>query len=374
MKRVFIIVLDSLGIGAMPDADEYGDANANTLLSISKNKKFNIPNLKKLGLFNIDGVANLAGEPEDEPVAKYLRLAEKSAGKETIIGHWEIAGVISKKPLPTYPNGFPKEVIDEFEKQTGVGTLCNKPYSGTQVILDYGKEHIQTGNLIVYTSADSVFQIAAHEKYFGLDRLYKACECAREILNGKYLAGRIIARPFDGEAPDFFRTPNRHDYSIPAPEDTLLDKLKDAGKDVIAIGKIADIFAMRGITFYEKTCSNADGMDKIYKTAKNEFNGLCFTNLVDFDMLYGHRNDVEGYANAVSQFDIWLKDFLNILTDEDLLILTSDHGCDPNGPHTDHTREYTFALIYNKNMPSQNLGTVNGFDYISKVVLEHLGV
>ncbi len=372
-KRVFLIVLDSLGIGALPDAARYGDTGANTLRTLcTKSDRLMIPNLYKLGLFNVDGVAGVCGEPAETPLASCVRLSEKSTGKDTTIGHWELSGVVSKNPLPVYPKGFPPEIIAEFEQRTGVGTLCNKPYSGTEVIKDYGQEHIDTGKLIVYTSADSVFQIAAHEEHFGLEKLYAACEIARELLLEPHGVGRVIARPFKGENPNFVRTENRHDYSLTPPEDTMMDILAGSGKDVIAVGKISDIFGGRGVTKAIKTKNNADGMAKTMEMTQTDFHGLCFVNLVDFDMVYGHRNDIDGYAEALSAFDMWLGKFLTCLKQDDLLIITADHGCDPGHPGTDHSREYISALIYGKGKCAVNHGTQCGFDFVAKTVLQAL--
>ena len=370
MKRVFLIVLDSFGIGEMPDAKDFGDEGSNTLLSVSKSKYFNAPALTKLGLFNIDE-CNIAGKPIEEPLGSFVRLSETSKGKDTTIGHWEIGGLISSKPFPTYPNGFPKEIIDEFEKQSGYKTICNKPYSGTQVILDYGEEHLKTKSLIVYTSADSVFQIAAHEDIVPVKELYRVCEIARKILVGDNGVGRVIARPFVGEYPNFTRTSNRHDFSLTPPKDTILDILSRKGLDTISVGKIYDIFAGKGIKEFVRTTSNTDGMAKTDEYLKKEFNGLCFVNLVDFDMLYGHRNDVDGYAKAITEFDTWLSTFLPKLKDEDCVILTADHGCDPLTPSTDHSREYIFALIYGKNIKNGiNLGTRKTFADIGKTIAD----
>ncbi len=366
-KRIFLIVLDSFGIGNAPDAEKFGDLGANTLQSISKSDKFDIPNLKKIGLCNIDGVEL---ENYDSPIGKFGALQEISAGKDTTIGHFEIAGIISEKPFPTYPDGFPEEIIKEFEKQTGCGTLCNKPYSGTKVIADYGEEHIKTGKLIIYTSADSVFQIAAHTDVVPLEKLYDYCKIARNILVGEHAVGRVIARPFTDKFP-FVRTANRHDFSIEPPEDTMLDILKNNGFDVISVGKIADIFAHRGITEKHFTHSNDEGMTKTFELLNKDFNGLAFTNLVDFDMKYGHRRDVDGYANAISEFDIWLNEFIPNMKNNDLLIITADHGCDPAYKGTDHTREQVPLLMYSKNIEPENLGTIKGYDYISKTVLDN---
>jgi phosphopentomutase len=370
MKRFFIIVLDSCGIGELPDANLWHDEGSNTLGAIRNNPAFNCPNLKKLGLFNIDDV----GGGIDNPQGAFARLGELSMGKDTTIGHWEIAGLVSPKALPTYPNGFPKEIIDEFEKRTGRKTLCNKPYSGTEVIKDYGEEHIKTGALIVYTSADSVFQIAAHEEVVPVKELYRYCEIAREILVGDHGVGRVIARPFTGEYP-FTRTANRHDFSLVPPKETMLDLLKNSGYETISVGKIYDIFAGKGLSESNRTCSNANGMEVTLELQKRDFNGLCFVNLVDFDMKFGHRNDVEGYAKAMTEFDGYLGKFLENMRDEDALIITADHGCDPSTPSTDHSREYVPMLMCGKNIKSGvNLGTRFGFCDISATVLEYFNV
>lgn len=369
-KRVFLIVLDSMGIGEMPDAKNWNDEGSNTLASIRRHPAFDCPNLEKFGLFQIDGV----GEKTLSSRTCYARMTEKSLGKDTTIGHWEIAGIYSPKPLPTYPNGFPKSVIDEFEKLTGRGVLCNKPYSGTEVIKDYGEEHIRTGKLIVYTSADSVFQIAAHEDVVPIEELYRYCRLARDLLQGEHGVGRIIARPFTGEYP-FARTPRRHDYSLTPPSDTILSVMKDAGLDVISVGKIYDIFAGVGLTESHPTVNNADGMQKTEEIAKRDFEGLCFTNLVDFDMTYGHRNDVEGYARAMTEFDRWLGTFVESLREDDMLIITADHGCDPGTPSTDHSREYTPMLAYGKRLKQDvDLGTRDTFSDIGATVLAWFGL
>lgn len=370
MKRVFIIVLDSMGIGELPDAHLWHDEGSNTLGAIRNHPNFNCPNLTKLGLFNIEGV----GGGIANPAASFARMAEKSMGKDTTIGHWEIAGIISPKPLPTYPNGFPKEVIEEFERRTGRKTLCNKPYSGTEVIKDYGEEHMKTGALIVYTSADSVFQIAAHEDVVPVDELYEYCRIARRILQGEHGVGRVIARPFNGEYP-FTRTTRRHDFSLDPPATTMCDLIKKAGLASISVGKIFDIFAGRGLTESNPMKGNADGMRITLEKQKEDFCGLEFTNLVDFDMLYGHRNDVAGYAKAMTEFDVSLGTFMENMRDDDVLIITADHGCDPSTPSTDHSREYTPMLIYGKNIKNGvDLGTRKSFADISATVLEYLGV
>ncbi len=369
-NRVFLIVLDSFGIGNAPDADKFDDSGANTLKSISKSGKFNISNLNRLGLSNINCV-DLADY--DSPIGKFGALQELSNGKDTTIGHFEIAGIISEKPMPTYPDGFPDEIIKEFEIQTGCDTLCNKTYSGTQVIADYGEEHIKTGKLIVYTSADSVFQIAAHTDVVPLKKLYEYCRIARNILTGEHAVGRVIARPFNGKYP-FTRTADRRDFSVEPPKETILDKLKSNHFDVISVGKIVDIFANRGITESYYTHSNDEGMTKTLELADKDFTGLVFTNLVDFDMKYGHRRDADGYANSIREFDNWLNDFLPKMKKEDLLIITADHGCDPAYKGTDHTREQVPIIMYSPDIQPENLGTINGYNYISKVISDNFNL
>ncbi len=368
-KRFFLIVLDSVGIGGAKDAADFGDEGSDTLGAIRKSEKFNCPNLKKLGLFNIEGIEGGVASP----LAAYARMNEMSRGKDTTIGHWEIAGLVSDTPLPTYPNGFPSEVIDAFKKATGRGVLCNLPYSGTDVIRDYGEEHMKTGDLIVYTSADSVFQIAAHEDIVPIEELYRYCETAREILLGRHGVGRVIARPFEGTHP-FKRTPRRHDYSLLPPENTMLDLIKKAGMDVISVGKIADIFAGKGVTEGERTVSNSDGMEKTLLLAERDFNGLCFVNLVDFDMTYGHRNDIDGYAAALTEFDGYLGRFIEKMREDDILLITADHGCDPSTPSTDHSRECTPMLMYGNSIRPVDLGARSSFADISATVLDCLGV
>lgn len=368
-KRVFLIVLDSVGIGEMPDAHLWGDEGSNTVGAIRRHPDFSCPNLEKLGFFNIDTV----GGGVDSPLGSYARMRESSKGKDTTIGHWEIAGIYSPRPLPTYPNGFPKEIIDEFSKRTGKGVICNLPYSGTDVIRDFGEEHLKSGDLIVYTSADSVFQIAAHESLVSRDELYRYCEIARELLQGEHGVGRIIARPFDGEYP-FKRTSGRHDFSLTPPSVTVPDLLKEKGYDSISVGKIYDIFAGRGFTESHPTVSNDNGCEKAIEIMKRDFNGLCFINLVDFDMVYGHRNNLEGYAKAMTAFDAKLGEMLEFLLDDDILIITADHGCDPSTPSTDHSREYTPMVIYGKSIKGGvNLGTRESFADIGSTVLEYFG-
>ena len=378
-KRVFLIVLDSFGIGEMGDAAEYGDVDVNTLRSVSKSVHFKMPNMEKMGLFQIEGVAVAdkadAGQESKEHTAVVARLEEASKGKDTTIGHWEIAGVYSGKPLPTYPEGFPEEVLKSFMEQTGRGVLCNKPYSGTKVIADYGEEHLRTGDLIVYTSADSVFQIAAHEELIPPEQLYEYCRIARKILVGEHGVGRVIARPFVGSEGNYTRTSNRHDFSIEAPGVTMLDQLKEAGKDVIAVGKIKDIFVDRGITESVYTSGNEDGIKRTLEYMDKDFEGLCFVNLVDFDMLYGHRRDVDGYAKALAYFDAKLPEIMGKMRRGDVLMITADHGCDPAYmATTDHTREYVPFLMYGEKIAPVNLGTRKTFADIGATVLQYFGI
>ncbi|EKX91010.1 MULTISPECIES: phosphopentomutase [Peptostreptococcus] len=370
IKRVFLIVLDSFGIGELEDAADYGDEGSNTLAAIVKSDKFKAPNLQKLGLFNIEGVDHSMAV--EKPLASFARLKEMSKGKDTTIGHWEIAGIVSNKPHPTFPNGFPKDFLEEFSKRTGRGYLCNMPYSGTAVIERYGQEHMKTGDLIVYTSADSVFQIAAHEEVVSLDELYRYCEIARELLKGDDLGvGRVIARPFVGEPGNFTRTPNRHDYSLVPPKKTVMDELLEEGKDSIGVGKIYDIFAGKGIAQTHKMKNNEDGMNITIDLMDKDFEGMCFTNLVDFDMKFGHRNDIDGYANATTEFDLQLGQMMDKMRDDDLLILTADHGCDPSTPSTDHSREHVPMLAYGKMIKEGiDLGTRTSFSDIAKTISE----
>lgn len=374
VKRIFLIVLDSCGVGAAPDSAAFGDIGVNTLRSCAASPKFSIPHLIEAGLGNLDGIDYLP--KTDHPTAALARLQEASMGKDTTIGHWEIAGIISPSPLPTYPQGFPQEVLEEFEKQTGRGVLCNLPYSGTDVIRDYGEEQKKTGKWIVYTSADSVFQVAANENWIPLEELYDACRKARAILRGKHGVGRVIARPYVGQSPsEFRRTSNRHDFSLEPPAQTMLDAIKAAGLDTLAVGKIYDIFAGQGTTEHLFNKSNADGMAHTDDYAARDFHGLCFVNLVDFDMQYGHRRDVDGYANALTEFDTWLGQFLPKLGDEDLVMITADHGCDPAyTATTDHTREYVPLVVLGKQVKPVNLGTRKSFADIAATVTELLNV
>lgn len=368
IKRVFLIVLDSCGIGNAPDAEFFGDYGANTIKSISESKEFNIKNLLSIGLSHIDGLSYLG---EGELKCTVARLCEKSKGKDTTIGHWEITGVVSEKPLPTFPHGFPEDFLKDFSKKIGRGVICNKTYSGTEVIKDYGEEHLETGDLIIYTSADSVFQIAAHESLVPPEKLYEYCRIAREMLKGDLGVGRVIARPFEGDHP-FKRTPRRHDFSIEPPKDSLLDELNSSGFDVIGVGKIHDIFAGKGLTEHVFTQNNLDGMTKTTEYQKKDFNGLCFVNLVDFDMVFGHRRDVNGYAKALSEFDEWLGGFIKNMKSDDALIITADHGCDPLYKGTDHTRECVPFVLYSKDITPENLGTTDGFDFISRKIKQIL--
>ncbi len=370
IQRIFLIVLDSLGIGEAPDAADFGDTGSNTFRSISRSPAFRADTLRELGICNIDGVD---GPRVDTPRAAVARMTERSRGKDTTIGHWEIAGMVSEKPLPTYPDGFPPDVMAAFERATGRGTLCNRPCSGTQVIADYGEEHLRTGKLIVYTSADSVFQVAAHEDVVPPEELYRYCMQAREILQGEHGVGRVIARPFTGEYP-FRRTSRRHDFSLLPPQPTMLDLVSEAGLDVLSVGKISDIFAARGVTTSYRTASNAEGMERTKALQKETFHGLCFVNLVDFDMIYGHRNDVDGYAAALAAFDGWLPSFLRDMRKEDVLLITADHGCDPATPSTDHSREYTPLLVVGDAIRPVNLGTRGSFADIAATVCDWLGV
>ena len=372
MSRVFIIVLDSVGIGYLPDSYLFGDENTNTLKSCYNTGLLDIPNLEKSGLGNIEGCCYL--KLVENPCASYGRCSELSAGKDTTTGHWEIAGLVTDKPFPTYPDGFPEEIIREFENKTGKKVLCNKPYSGTEVLKDYGDEHIKTGNLIVYTSADSVFQIAACEDVVPIEKLYEYCRIAREILKGKHAVCRVIARPFVLQDGKFVRTNNRRDFSLAPHGKTLLDVIKQEGKDCISVGKINDIFACAGITRDTDSHGNTECMQKTLEMLREDFDGICFVNLVDFDSSYGHRNDAIGYAKELNRFDRHLGEILPLLKSDDLLIITADHGCDPADESTDHTREYTPLLVFGKKIKSVNLGTRCGFCDIAATVAEYLGI
>ena len=373
VKRVFLIVLDSYGIGYLPDAEHFGDVGANTLATIVKSEKYSTPNMEKMGLFNIEGVD--CREGAEHPEGSFARMAETSLGKDTTIGHWEIAGIVSPQPMPVYPEGFPEEVLEPFRRQTGRGVLCNRPYSGTDVIRDYGEEHLKTGDLIVYTSADSVFQIAAHEEKVPLEELYEDCRIARKILQGKHGVGRVIARPFLGTAPDFYRTRNRHDFSLLPPKRTMLVSLQEHGFDTYGVGKIYDIFAGQGIAHTVSMTNNEDGMEKALHYMEEDFTGLCFVNLVDFDMVYGHRNNIEGYAEAAAVFDRQLGQMMERMKEDDVVIITADHGCDPGFPGTDHTREYTPMIAWGRAVrQGVSLGTRKSFADIAATVLEMFGI
>lgn len=372
IKRVFLIVADSLGIGAAADADKFYNGNgtdvgSDTFGALCSYNGFSAPFLTKLGIGNINGVTYPHAH---KPIAAYGMLTEKSAGKDTVTGHWELCGVVTNKPMPTFPNGFPEDFLQEFGKRVGRGYLCNKTYSGTEVIKDFGKEHIETGKLIVYTSSDSVFQIAAHEDIVPIDELYKCCEIAREMLVGDIAVGRVIARPFVGEASNYQRTANRRDYALEAPSETLCDVIASNGYDVIGIGKIGDIFAHRGITEEIHTESNADGIEKSKQILGRDFTGLCFVNLVDFDSKYGHRRDIKGYADAIMYFDDELEKICSELADDDVLIVTADHGCDPSHIGTDHTRENVPLLIYGKSIKAVNIGVRNSFADLGKTIAD----
>lgn len=368
--RIVWIVLDSVGIGAMPDADKYGDAGSDTLGNIARLRPMHLPNLTRLGLANIKPLAHLT--PAENPEGAYGRCTLASPGKDTTTGHWEMVGIHLEKPFPLYPHGFPREIMDEFERRIGRKSLGNYAASGTEILKELGEEHMRTGSPIVYTSADSVFQVAAHEEIIPLWELYKICETARDILRGPYEVGRVIARPFVGEPGSFTRTSNRHDYAVPPPKGMLLDQLESRKVPVYSIGKILDIFLGRGIREYEKTKTNADGMAKTLAALDHQRDGLIFVNLVDFDMLYGHRNDVEGYAKALEAVDEWLPQLTSALSSEDLLILTADHGCDPTTPSTDHSREYVPLLTYGKRAkPAVNLGVRATLSDIGQTVAEN---
>lgn len=372
-KRVFWIVLDSFGIGELPDAAAFGDEGSNTLAACAATGKLNIPNMISLGLGNIEGVSCI--EKAKEPKGAFGRNLEVSLGKDTTTGHWELAGLISERPFPTYPDGFPQEVVDKFKETTGLDLLCNKPYSGTQLLLDFGREHVETGKPIVYTSADSVFQIAAHEDVIPIEKLYDICEKSRAFLQGEHGVGRVIARPFKGEYPDYYRTSNRHDFSLVPSKDTALDVLMQNGFDTIGVGKIYDIFAGKGVSETYRTGPNSIGMEKSAELQKKDFTGLCFINLVDFDMVYGHRNDADGYATALSEFDAWLGTFMENMNDDDVVMITADHGCDPATPSTDHSREYIPFLAYGKNIKAGvDLGTRKSYADQSKTILEIFGI
>jgi phosphopentomutase len=369
-QRVIWIVLDSVGIGEMSDAAAYGDAGSDTLGNIARQRHLHLPNLCKLGLGNIRPLTNLP--PDPSPTGAYGKCTLASPGKDTTTGHWEMAGIHLEKPFPIYPHGFPPEIMSTFEGRIGRKTLGNKQASGTEIIKELGEEHMRTGRPIVYTSADSVFQIAAHESVIPVPDLYRICEIARELLRGSHEVGRVIARPFDGEPGHFTRTANRHDYAVPPPQGMLLDLLAARGVPVYAVGKIADVFLNRGITKSVKTKNNADGMQKTQQAMEEQRDGLIFVNLVDFDQLYGHRNDVEGYAAALEEVDRWLPSME--LSEGDMLIVTADHGCDPTTASTDHSREYTPLLISGERVKGGvDLGTRATLSDIGQTVAENFG-
>jgi len=379
MKRVIIIVLDSAGIGEMPDSKAYGDEGSDTLGHIAEfAKDFSLPNLEKLGLGKIDGASRFLGSTHSNyltPSGAYGKMAEKSAGKDTTTGHWEISGIILEKPFPVYPNGFPKELIKEFEKRINRGTLGNKPASGTVIIQELGDEHVKTGYPIVYTSADSVFQIAAHEDVIPIDEQYEICRIARQMLQGKHGVGRVIARPFTGQSGNYTRTERRKDFSIEPPKKTILNYLEESGFEVRAVGKIEDIFNNSGITKSVHTHGNNEGVEQTIEWMKDDFEGLLFTNLVDFDMLYGHRNNIEGYAKALMEFDSRLPEILSHLKNDDILIITADHGCDPSTASTDHSREYVPLLVAGQRIKKGvNLHTRSSYSDVAKTVAEYFGI
>ncbi|NTV89717.1 MAG: phosphopentomutase [Clostridiales bacterium] len=370
MKRLVVIVLDSVGAGELPDAAAYGDVGSNTLGNIAKAVKgFSLPNLEKLGLGRIEGLEAYAREAS--PTGCFGRMAEKSAGKDTTTGHWEMSGIILEKPFPTYPEGFPPEVIGAFEKATGTKCIGNYAASGTEIIKELGAEHVRTGYPIVYTSADSVFQIAAHEGVIPIERQYEICKIARDLLKGEHAVGRVIARPFTGVEGSFTRTSNRHDFSLEPVGPTMLDKIKEKGLNVKGVGKIYDIFCGRGITDTVHISNNMEGVDRTLEYLGDEFEGLLFTNLVDFDMIFGHRNNVEGYANALREFDDRLPEIISALGEDDLLVITADHGCDPTTESTDHSREYVPLLVYGKKLKNgADLGTRATFTDLAQTAAE----
>ena len=374
IDRVIWIVLDSVGMGEMPDAEKFGDVGANTIGNISKAVGgLNLPNMIKLGLGNIENIKGV--DKCEAPIGCYARFREASNGKDTTTGHWEMGGVVSEVAFPTYPNGFPNDVIEKFEKLTGRKVIGNKPASGTAVLDELGEEQMKNGSVIVYTSADSVFQIAAHEEIVPLEELYKMCKIAREMLDGEHAVARVIARPFVGEPGSFSRTPNRRDFSLVPPYDTVLNKIKNSGLDVIGVGKIEDIFCGQGITEAVHTQDNMDGVNKTLEYMKQDNKGLIFTNLVDFDMKWGHRNDFKAYAKGLEEFDVRLKEIVDAMKDTDVLFITADHGCDPTMPGTDHSREHVPFLAYGKRLKENiDLGTRNSFADMGQTIAEILKV
>lgn len=370
INRAVLIVLDSVGVGELPDAAEYGDAGSNTVKNIYKAiENFSLPNLEKMGLLNINGFEDI--RKSEKYTGTVAKCNEKSKGKDTTTGHWEISGLILDKPFPTYPNGFPEDFVKKFEERVGRKTIGNYAASGTEIIKVLGKEHVDTGNLIIYTSADSVFQIAAHEEVVPLEELYEICAAAREMLQGEHGVGRVIARPFTGTEGNYTRTSNRKDFSLIPPKDTLLDYVSKNGLEVYAIGKIEDIFVNKGITRSNHTHSNEEGIEATLEALNEDFKGLIFTNLVDFDMVYGHRNNVLGYADALKYFDDKLPEIIANLKDGDVLIITADHGCDPTTESTDHSREYIPLILYGKNIKgNNNLGVLDTYASIGKTILD----
>lgn len=366
-KRIFLMVMDSFGIGGAKDAARFGDEGSDTLRSLMETDGFSAPTLGKLGLFHINGVKHHT--EQETPIGAYARVCEQSEGKDSTIGHWELAGIRSDDPLPTYPNGFPDDIIKEFERRTGRKVICNKPYSGTEVIKDYGTQQVKTGALIVYTSVDSVMQIAAHTDIIPLKELYRCCKIAREILSGEYAVGRVIARPFTGDYP-YKRTSDRHDYSALPPKTTVLELLKNHGLETIAVGKINDIFAGVGISEAIRSGSNEEGMRVMTSLLDRDFHGLCFVNFVDFDTVFGHRRNTEGYAREVMQLDAWLNGFMQGMRDDDILMITADHGCDPNYKGTDHTRENVPVLVYGKEIKPGNLGVRESFSDVAATIAD----
>ncbi|MBR2539950.1 MAG: phosphopentomutase [Mogibacterium sp.] len=371
-KRVFWIVLDSVGCGSAPDAAAFGDEGSDTIGTCYRSGALDVPNLADLGLFNIDDTS--FRDPLDDVSGCYCRMHEKSAGKDTTVGHWEMAGMISHEPLPTYPEGFPKEILDKLEAATGRKIICNLPYSGTEVIKDYGDEHVRTGALIVYTSADSVMQIAAHEDIVPIDELYRICGIAREIMQGEHGVGRIIARPFEGEWP-YKRTVRRHDFSLQPPRETVMDALKSAGYVNIGVGKIKDIFAGKGVMVSYSNQGNDANMERTIDIAGSDFAGLCYVNLVDTDMIYGHRRDIPAYTKSLNDFDKQLGMLMDKMRDDDLLFITADHGCDPGYKGTDHTREDVPCLVYGRSLrKGVDLGTRETFADQAATIAEYFGI
>lgn len=370
IKRVILIILDSVGMGALPDADKYGDVGADTIGHVAKfNGGLKLPNMESIGLGSIEGIQNI--NKVTNPLGCYGKFYEASNGKDTVTGHWEMVGVKSEIPLPTYPNGFPAEIIKEFEEKTGRKVIGNKPASGTEILDELGEEQLKTGSLIVYTSADSVFQIAAHEDIIPIEELYKYCEIARNMLTGDNAVARVIARPYLGEPGNFSRTSNRKDYALLPPHATALDKLQEAGVKVMAVGKIEDIFSGKGIYSAVHTKDNMDGVDKTLDYMKTEKDGLIFTNLVDFDMKWGHRNDAKSYGKGLEDFDVRLKEIMQNMESDDILFITADHGCDPTYPGTDHTREYVPFLAYGEPLKKgYNLGTKVGFFNMGQTICD----